>query len=68
VASVAQVLARTLRVEGIGRIFGLPGGATVEMSEQARCEGVEFVLAHSEWSAGYMAAMYGDLKGRPRCC
>jgi acetolactate synthase-1/2/3 large subunit len=64
-ATVAQVFARTLKAEGIGHIFGFPGGATVEMAEQGQREGVEFVLAHSEWSAGYMAAMYGDLTGRP---
>jgi acetolactate synthase-1/2/3 large subunit len=65
VGSVAEVFSATVRDAGIGHVFGFPGGATVELAERARLVGVEFVLAHSEWSAGYMAGMYGDLTGRP---
>lgn len=64
-ASVASYLGQSLAREGIKYMFGYPGGATVELAEMARRSGTEFVLAHSEWAAGYMAGMYGDLTGRP---
>jgi acetolactate synthase-1/2/3 large subunit len=65
VATVAGVLAAALRDEGVQRLFGFPGGPTVELAEGARRAGLDFVLAHSEWSAGYMACMHGELLGRP---
>lgn len=64
-ASVASELGRSLAREDIKFMFGFPGGATVELAEMARRNGTEFVLAHSEWSAGYMAGMYGELTGVP---
>ena len=64
-ATVAEVFGTAVRDAGVGHVFGFPGGATVELAERARLVDVEFVLAHSEWSAGYMAGMYGDLTGRP---
>jgi acetolactate synthase-1/2/3 large subunit len=65
IRSVADVFGGVLAGEGIRYIFGFPGGATVEMAERARQHGLEFVLAHSEWAAGYMAVMHGDLTGKP---
>jgi acetolactate synthase-1/2/3 large subunit len=63
--SVAEAFGEILRHEGVRHTFGFPGGATVEMAERASQRGVDFVLAHSEWAAGYMAAMHGDVTGRP---
>jgi acetolactate synthase I/II/III large subunit len=65
VASVADELGRIMAREKIRLMFGFPGGVTVDLAEMASRHGVEFVLAHSEWSAGYMAGMYGDLTGLP---
>jgi len=59
------MFARMVQAEGIKHIFGFPGGATVDLAEEARRTNVEFIAAHSEWSASYMAAMYGDLTRRP---
>ena len=62
---LAEVFAAMLEAEGVRHLFGYPGGATVELAERARQAGLDFLAAKSEWSAGYMACMYGDLEGRP---
>lgn len=64
-ASVADELGRVMAREKIRLMFGFPGGVTVDLAEMGSRHGVEFVLAHSEWSAGDMAGMYGDLTGLP---
>lgn len=63
--TVAEVFAEQLKADGVGHIFGFPGGATVELAEAARRAGLDFVLGHSEWAAGYMAASYAELTRRP---
>lgn len=64
-STFAEVFAEFLDQTQTKYIFGFPGGATVELAEKCRLRGIEFVLAHSEASAGYMANMYGDLTGTP---
>ena len=63
--NVSQVMARSLRMAGIDRIFGYPGDPSVEFLEGCRIEGIDFVLARREGTAGLMAEAYGMLTGRP---
>ena len=62
---------RELIVEGllraeVARIFGVPGGGSnLEVIEAARARGLPFVLCHQEWAATIMAAVTGELTGRP---
>ena len=63
--NVSEVIARYLRTAGIGHVFGYPGDPSVEFLEGCRREGVDFVLARREGTAGLMAEAYGMLTGRP---
>lgn len=63
--NVSEVMARSLRTAGIAHLFGYPGDPSVEFLEGCRTEGVDFVLARREGTAGLMAEAYGMLTGRP---
>jgi acetolactate synthase-1/2/3 large subunit len=64
----SAVIARYLAAAGVKHIFGYPGDPSVELMETAREEGMEFVLARREGTAGLMAEAYGMITGRPGCC
>lgn len=51
---------------GVSRLFGVPGGGSnLEVLEAARARGLPFVLCHQESAAAIMAAVTGELTGRP---
>src|SRR4029078_8248444 len=52
----------------IRHMFGYPGDPNIEFMEHARREGIDFVLARREGTAGLMAEAYGQLTGRPGVC
>lgn len=64
----ATVISRYLAAAGIRHVFGYPGDPNVELIEAARLEGLDFVLARREGTAGLMAAAYGQLTNRPGVC
>jgi acetolactate synthase-1/2/3 large subunit len=66
--TTAQVMARYLSQAGIRHVFGYPGDPNIEFMEQARREGIEFVLGRREGTAAFMAEAYGQLSGRPGVC
>jgi acetolactate synthase-1/2/3 large subunit len=66
VPTVADLIVGGLLRAGIPRIFGVPGGGSnLEVLEAARARGLPFVLCHQEWAACIMAAVTGELTGRP---
>lgn len=64
----SDVITGYLDAAGIRHIFGYPGDPNVELIETARRNGIEFVLARREGTAGLMAAAYGQLTGLPGVC
>lgn len=64
----SDVITGYLEAAGIRHIFGYPGDPSVELMETARRNGIEFVLARREGTAGLMAAAYGQLAGKPGVC
>lgn len=64
----SDVITRYLEAAGIKHIFGYPGDPSVELLETARRNGIEFVLARREGTAGLMAAAYGQITGKPGVC
>jgi acetolactate synthase I/II/III large subunit len=64
----SQVIAQYIKAAGITHFFGYPGDPSVEFLEAARREGLEFVLARREGTAGFMAQAYGFLTGKPGVC
>ena len=64
--TVADVIVEGLRRAGVPRLFGVPGGGSnLDILEAARSRGLPFVLCHHEWAACMMAAVTGELTGRP---
>ena len=65
---LSDYTARTLRAAGIGTVWGYPGDPSVGFLEACRAEGIEFVLARREGTAGLMAEAAGMITGRPGVC
>lgn len=63
--NVSEVMARYLKAAEIDVIFGYPGDPSVEFLEGCRREGMRFILAGREGTAGLMAEAWGMLTGRP---
>ncbi|MDX1689243.1 MAG: thiamine pyrophosphate-binding protein, partial [Candidatus Promineifilaceae bacterium] len=64
-ATVAHILAQTIRRAGIDTVFGLPGGENAEVLDAFRRQGLDFVLVRNESSAVFMADATARLTGRP---
>jgi len=64
--TVAQLVVEGLRKADVARLFGVPGGGSnLEVLEAAREQGLPFVLCRQESAALIMAAVTGELTGRP---
>ena len=64
--TVADLIVDGLVRAEVPRLFGVPGGGSnLEVLEAARVRGLPFVLCHQEWAACIMAAVTGELTGRP---
>jgi len=66
--NVSELLVKYLRALGVRHVFGYPGDPSVEVLEAARREGLDFVLARREGTAGLMAEATGMLTGLPGVC
>ncbi|MBI3709634.1 MAG: thiamine pyrophosphate-binding protein [Proteobacteria bacterium] len=66
--NTSQVIAKYLAAAGIRHVFGYPGDPNIELMEAMRREGLDFVLARREGTAGFMAEAYGQITGRPGVC
>jgi len=66
--NTSTVIARYLAAAGVHHVFGYPGDPNIDFMEAIRKEGLEFVLARREGSAGFMAEAYGQITGLPGVC
>lgn len=66
--TTADLLAESIKLAGIGHIFGYPGDPNLEFMEAARCNGTKFVLTRREGTAAFMADAYGQLTALPGIC
>jgi acetolactate synthase I/II/III large subunit len=65
-ATVAQLLLDYLQLEGVNKIFGVPGGAVKNvLNTIANQDAMEFVVCRHESSAAYLAEGYTRLSGKP---
>ena len=64
----AELLVRCLENEGVDTIFGIPGEENLVFLEALRTSSVRLILTRHEQAAGFMAATYGRLTGRPGVC
>ncbi len=64
--TIAELVVQSLKNAGTPRVFGVPGGgSSLELVEAARAGGLPFILVHQESAACTMAAVTGELTGRP---
>ena len=57
-----------LEEEGVEYIFGVPGEENLDMLESIRNSSIRLILNRHEQGAGFMAATYGRLTGKPGVC
>jgi acetolactate synthase-1/2/3 large subunit len=65
VPTTAQIIAATLKANGIRHLFGLPGGEIAEIMGACRRAGLSFILTRHENTACLMAGVTGELTRRP---
>lgn len=68
-ATVAQVMAKSLKEIGVQYVFGVPSGNWVDyMAAIEEVDGLEFVLISNEGSGGFMADVCWRLTGNVAAC
>ncbi|KAI8643954.1 thiamine pyrophosphate enzyme, N-terminal TPP binding domain-containing protein [Parasitella parasitica] len=68
IASGADLIAQTLKNQGVEVVFGIVGIPVVEVAEACVNAGIRFIGFRNEQSAAYAASVYGYLSGRPGVC
>src|SRR5262245_36977915 len=66
--TTAMLMARYFAQSGITHMFGYPGDPNIELMEQCRREGLQFILTRREGTAAFMADAFGQLTGVPGVC
>jgi acetolactate synthase-1/2/3 large subunit len=61
----AQALIRSLEMEGVEVVFGLPGGAILPVYDPLLDSSIRHVLVRHEQGAGHAAEGYAQVTGRP---
>ena len=66
--SGGQALIKSLEMEGVECIFGLPGGAILPVYDPIIDSPIRHILVRHEQGAGHMASGYAHATGRPGVC
>src|SRR6201998_2989534 len=64
----SDVFVRALENEGVEYVFGVPGEENLDLLESLRTSTIRLVVTRHEQAAGFMAATYGRLTGKPGVC
>ncbi len=64
----AELLVKSLENEGVEVIFGIPGEENLAFLEALRTSSIRLIITRHEQAAGFMAATYGRLTGKPGVC
>jgi acetolactate synthase-1/2/3 large subunit len=64
----SDLFVQALENEGVEYIFGIPGEENLDLVESLRTSNIKLVLTRHEQAAGFMAATYGRLTGKPGVC
>jgi len=64
----AQILARSLQLEGVDVVFGYPGGANLEIFDVLRDFGIRCVRVEHEQGAAHAAQGYARASGKVGVC
>ncbi len=61
----AQALIKSLEMEGVEVVFGLPGGCILPAYDPLLDSAIRHILVRHEQGAGHMAEGYAHVTGRP---
>lgn len=64
----SDLFVRALEAEGVEYVFGIPGEENLDLLESLRTSTIRLILTRHEQGAGFMAATYGRLTGKPGVC
>ena len=64
----SDIFVKALENEGVEYIFGIPGEENLDFLDSLRHSSIELILTRHEQGAGFMAATYGRLTGKPGVC
>ncbi len=64
----SDLFIKALENEGVEYIFGIPGEENLDLLDSLRNSTIQLVLTRHEQGAGFMAATYGRLTGKPGVC
>jgi acetolactate synthase-1/2/3 large subunit len=64
----SDLFIKALENEGVKYIFGIPGEENLDFLDSMRNSKIKLVLTRHEQGAGFMAATYGRLTGKPGVC
>src|SRR5215471_18603839 len=64
----SELFVKALEAEGVAYVFGIPGEENLDLLESLRTSTIRLVVTRHEQAAGFMAATYGRLTGRPGVC
>jgi acetolactate synthase-1/2/3 large subunit len=66
--TAAQVLVDQLRIQGVSRIFCVPGESYLPVLDALYDSGIEVIVCRNEGGASMMAEAHGKQTGRPGIC
>ena len=64
----SDLFVKALEAEGVEYIFGIPGEENLDMLNSLKDSSIKLILTRHEQAAGFMAATYGRLTGKPGVC
>ena len=64
----SDVFVKALENEGVEYIFGIPGEENLDFLDSLNGSSIKLILTRHEQAAGFMAATYGRLTGKPGVC
>src|SRR6202034_2540577 len=64
----SDLFVKALEAENVEYVFGIPGEENLDLLESLRRSKIKLILTRHEQVAGFMAATYGRLTGRPGVC
>lgn len=66
--TASDLFIHALENEGVEYIFGIPGEENLDFLESLRTSSIKLIVTRHEQVAGFMAATYGRLTGKPGVC
>lgn len=64
----SDLFIKALENEGVEYIFGIPGEENLDFLDSMKDSNIKLILNRHEQGAGFMAATYGRLTGKPGVC